>query len=156
MENIITNPGLQHLAEKILWNLDVGHLKICGLINQSCQQILDNPMFWLRKFEHLSKANQTDWIKVIQSETNSEKKKYIAAYLYWNLKKKNSFDLPCFTKPDVQEDFRKKIQKICDQKGPSNDNTEDIKNSIDCYNYTLLGLSIFFFFVNIIFWKRIL
>ena len=44
-------------------------------------------MFWLRKFEHLSKANQKDWIKVIQSETNSEKKRAIIAYLQWNLKK---------------------------------------------------------------------
>ena len=87
MEKIITNPGLQHLAENIFWNLDVEHLKICGLINQSCQQILDNPMFWLRKFVGLSKANQKDWIKIIQLEKNSEKKGAIIAYLKWNLKK---------------------------------------------------------------------
>ena len=31
MENIITNPGLQHIAENILWNLDVKHLQMCGL-----------------------------------------------------------------------------------------------------------------------------
>ena len=87
MEKIITNPGLQHLAENIFWNLNVEDLKICRIINQSCKQILDNPMFWLRKFEHLSKANQKDWIKVITSETNSEKKRAIIAYLQWNLKK---------------------------------------------------------------------
>ena len=87
MEKIITNPGLQHLAENIFWNLNVEHLKICVRINQLCQQILENPMFWLRKFASLSKENQKDWIKVIQSETNSEKKRAIIAYLQWNLKK---------------------------------------------------------------------
>ena len=87
MEKIITNPGLQHLAEKIFWNLDIENLKICGLINQSCLHMLDNPMLWLRKFVGLSKANQKDWIKIIQSEKNPEKKGQIIAYLQWNLKK---------------------------------------------------------------------
>ena len=39
LEKILNNPGLQHLAENIFWNLNVEHLKICGLINQSCQKI---------------------------------------------------------------------------------------------------------------------
>ena len=37
IENIITNPGLQHIAENILWNLDVEHLQMCGLFNHSCK-----------------------------------------------------------------------------------------------------------------------
>ena len=60
MEKIISNPGLQHLAEKVFWNLDVEDLKICAQINQSCKQILQNPIFCLRKFENLSKKNQKD------------------------------------------------------------------------------------------------
>ena len=114
MEKIITNPGLQHLAEKIFWNLDIENLKICGLINQSCLHMLDNPMLWLRKFVGLSKANQKDWIKIIQSEKNSEKKGAIIAYLQWNLKKfekhaceDGKMDLPCYSNPDVQDDFKK-------------------------------------------------
>ena len=93
MENIITNPGLQHLAEKIFRNLDVEHLKLCGLINQSSQQILDgpifqDPMFWLKKLGGLSIENQNDWANVIQSVHNSFKRKYaIISYLRWNLKK---------------------------------------------------------------------
>ena len=59
----------------------------------------------------LSNENQNDWIQAIQ--LNYEKKKYIAAYLKWNLKEKNLFDFPCFTKPVVQEDFRGKIMEIC-------------------------------------------
>ena len=111
MEKIITNPGLQHLAENIFWNLNVEDLKICGLINQSCQQILDNPMFWLRKFEHLSKANQKDWIKVIQSETNFETKRAIIAYMQWNLTK--------FEKPKSvvsQNPMNKGLCRYCNEK----------------------------------------
>ena len=65
METIISNPGLHHLAEKVLWNLDVEDLKICAQINQSFKQILQTPIFCFRKCEHLSKENQKDWIKVM-------------------------------------------------------------------------------------------
>ena len=54
MENIINNPGLQHLAEKVFWNLNVEDLKICAQINQSCIQILQNPVFCLGNLESLS------------------------------------------------------------------------------------------------------
>ena len=126
MENIITNPGLQHLAEKIFWNLDVEHLKICGLINQSCQQLLDDPMFWLKKFVGLSKDNQKDWIKVIQSVKNSEKEKAVISYLQWNLKKEVLEDLPCYTSPAVQDDFRKRIRECCEKYGSSSDGDTEI------------------------------
>ena len=45
MEKIINNAGYQHLTEEIFWNLDFDDLKICGQINQSCKQILQNPIF---------------------------------------------------------------------------------------------------------------
>ena len=67
MEKLFINPGLQHLVEKVFWNLDFDDLKICAQINQSSKQILQNPIFCLRKFENLSKENQKDWMKVIQS-----------------------------------------------------------------------------------------
>ena len=73
METITNNPGLQHIAENVFWNLDVNNLKICAQLNQSCKQILQNPIFCLRKFENLSKKNQKDWIKGIQSVKNSDK-----------------------------------------------------------------------------------
>ena len=124
MENIITNPGLQHLAEKILWNLDVRHLKLCGLINQSCQQILDNPIFWLKKFRGLSEEKEKDWIKVLKSVKNSEKKKAIISYLQWILEKE-PMDLPCYTSPAVHNNFRKKILESCMKEEESSD--EDIE-----------------------------
>ena len=79
MDKIVNTPGLQHLAEKVFWNLDVEALKICGQINQSCRQILDNAMFWLRKFGGLSKESQKDWIKIIQSVRNSNYENFIRA-----------------------------------------------------------------------------
>ena len=88
METIINNPGLQHLAEKVFLNLDVEDLKNCEHINQSCKQILENPMFWLKKFGgSLSKKNEKDWVKIIQSVKNFAYEKLIISYLKCNLKK---------------------------------------------------------------------
>ena len=85
METISNNPGLQHLAEKVFRNLNVEDLKMCARINQSCEQILENPMFWLRIFgDILSEEDQNVWIKIIQSlEENSMKRKAIIPYLQW-------------------------------------------------------------------------
>ena len=85
MEKIVNNPGLQHLAEKVFFNLNVEDLKMCARINQSCEQILENPMFWLRIFgDILSEEDQNVWIKIIQSlEENSMKRKAIIPYLQW-------------------------------------------------------------------------
>ena len=111
MEKILNNPGLQHLAENLFLNLSSADLKKCLLINQFTNQILENPMFWIKKLiqNGLSEENQNDWINAIQSETNIEKKKNIVDYLSWNSKKENCFDLPCYTKPVAQEDFWNKI-----------------------------------------------
>ena len=73
MEKILNNAGLQHLAEKVFWNLDVEDLKICAQINQCSNQILKNPIFFLRQFKHISKKNQKDWIQVIHSVKNIDK-----------------------------------------------------------------------------------
>ena len=126
METIINNPGLEHLAENIFLNLNYEYLKKCHLINKSAGQILDNPMFWIQELfrKGLSKENQKDWIESIQSETISGKKKHIAAYLKWNLKKKHLFDLPCYTKIDVQEEFRRTIRY---KSWRRNENTEIVK-----------------------------
>ena len=85
METIANNPGLQHLTEKVFWNLNVEDLKMCSQINQSCKQMLENPMFWLNKFGELSKENQKDWIKILQSVKNSNHEEIIIYYLKWNL-----------------------------------------------------------------------
>ena len=127
MEKIIKNPGLQHLVEEVFWNLDVEDLKICAQINQSCKQILQNPVFCLGKLKHLSKKNRSDWINVIHSVKNSDKGIAIMAYMKWNLKKGVLLDLPCYFSPTVQDDFRNTIRECCNKKELSTENTEIVK-----------------------------
>ena len=115
LEKILKNPGLVHLAENIFDNLCHEDMEVYRDINQSSREIFDNPMFWLRKFGNLSKENQKDWMKDIESVKNSEKEKAIIAYMKWNLKKK-VLDLPCYSLPAIQEEFRKKIWDICCEK----------------------------------------
>ena len=81
LEKIVNNKGLQHLAENVFWNLEAEDLKIFAQINQSCKQILKYPIFCLTKFEHLSKKNQRDWLKVFQSVKDSDKGIAIISYL---------------------------------------------------------------------------
>ena len=126
MEKIVSNPGLQHLVEKVFWNLDDEDLKICAWINQSCKQILTNPIFCLSKFEYLSKKNRRDWLNVIQSFKNSDKGIAIIFYLKWNLKK-NIVDPPCYCSPAVQDDFKKKIWESCKKQNSSKEDTEIVK-----------------------------
>ena len=48
MENLTNNPGLQHIAEEIFWNLDNESLANCVKVNRVWKKIL-NPSFWLKK-----------------------------------------------------------------------------------------------------------
>ena len=34
LENIINNPGLKHITEKLFWNLDYCHLELCTLFRK--------------------------------------------------------------------------------------------------------------------------
>ena len=120
MEKIVGNPGFQHLAEKVFWNLDAEDLKICAQINQSCTQILQNPIFCLSKFKRLSTENRKDWIKAIQSVKSSDTGIAIISYIRWKLKKKVWKDLPCYSSPIAQYHSRKTIREICNQTKSSN------------------------------------
>ena len=117
MNQLLNKPGLHHIVETIFLNLDTEDLKECQQVNNSAKEILEKPIFWLKKFKfdrgRLSKKNQEDWIKELQiTKNNSKKKKDIISYLQWNLKKEALVDdLPCYTSPDVQDNFRKRIRE---------------------------------------------
>ena len=113
MEKIINNQGLQHLPEKTFLNLEYKDLEICAMINKSSQQILDNPIFWLKKIvsQGMSKKNETDWSKAIKSAKKSDKKKHILSYLKWNLKMQEEVDFPIYTNSVVQRKFREQISE---------------------------------------------
>ena len=127
METIISTPGLQHLAENIIWNLNDEAMKIFAQINQSCSQILQNPIFGLRKFEHLSRNNKKDWIKVIQSVKNSDKGIAIISYLQWYFNNDALMDFPCYSNLKVQQDFRMAIKVICKSTKSSKEDLEFVK-----------------------------
>ena len=146
MENVINNPGFQHLVEYIFLNLNIEDLKKCLMINQSANHFLDNPILWKKLFQrgclsinvetrrelsyvrrHLIMKNQNDWITAIELEMNSDKGTNIVKYLKWILKKGDIFDLPCYTSSAVQKDFRRNIITSVQQSWPWNRQTEIIK-----------------------------
>ena len=110
METIINNPGLQHLTEKFFLNISVEELKICSQINQYWKQILENPLFWLKKF-NLSKENHEHWIKVIQLVDNSDKGIAIISYLQWNLKNLKKHEIFDFKNTSYGRRRRKKEEQ---------------------------------------------
>ena len=64
MEYVIQNPGLEHITEMILFNLNFEGLKKCQNLNKSIKKTLEDPKFWLRKWRTqrgLSKKNYNDW-----------------------------------------------------------------------------------------------
>ena len=61
----------------------------------------------------LSKEYQKDWTNASQLTRNSDMERNILAYLKWNLKNRNLTDLPCYTNPLVQDEFRKRIRTKC-------------------------------------------
>ena len=108
LENFMKSPGLQHLAENILLNLDYQTLEHWGDINQVFKQFLNvtmnNPMFWLKRFiqRGLSKKNQDDWIEAIRMTNDGRVPTNMKKYIVWYLKaySKNErvvdFDVPCY------------------------------------------------------------
>ena len=100
MENIINNPGLQHITEKILINLDFQALKTCSHLNNSCiNEVLANPLFLLRKLNsqrRLSQKNYADWVKAIQLTKNTNLEANIKLYLEKVIKIGHFVDVPCF------------------------------------------------------------
>ena len=55
MDQITNSPGLQHITEDILLNLDFKNLEICQSINKKFGEVLANPIFWLKKFRLITK-----------------------------------------------------------------------------------------------------
>ena len=106
MEYVIQNPGLEHITEMILFNLDFEGLKKCQNLNKSIKKTLEDPMFWLRKWRTqrgLSKKNYDDWVKVIQLTKNTNAGTYIKLYLEKVIKNGHVVDVPCFIDSDAVE-----------------------------------------------------
>ena len=49
MEVITSNSGLHHISEDIFQFLDINSLMNCRLVKSSWKDVLDQPIFWLKK-----------------------------------------------------------------------------------------------------------
>ena len=109
----ITSPPTNVNISFWIWTMKIS--KICEQINQSTKDILDDPLFWIKWLieRGLSRENQILWIEGIQSVKNSEKEQQIILYLKWKLKNVGTFNIPFYTSPVVQDDFKIQIWKIC-------------------------------------------
>ena len=99
MDHIVNNPGLQNIMEIIILNLDFEDMQACQLINKSCKEILDNPMFWLKKWrfgQGLSQKNHSDWAKVIQKTRNTNLEENVHSYIKKIIQIGHSVDVTCF------------------------------------------------------------
>ena len=104
MDQIANTPGLQHIIEIIFFNLDFKDLMACQLVNKSLKQILENPMFWLKKWRFnrgLSKKNQNNWIKALQMTKNTSFEKNVDMYIKKVIKIGHFVDVPCYIDNDA-------------------------------------------------------
>ena len=68
LESFINNPGLQHIAENILQNLDKHSLLKYRLVNSSWKRILDQPTFWFNKLVMKEFLENSNWKLMIQNQ----------------------------------------------------------------------------------------
>ena len=113
-ENFINIPGLQHLAENIFLSLNYDDLMSCQLINRSSKGILDNPLFWLKKFVRrgISRKNEMDWNKAIKMTRNTTLETNVLFYLRRSFKHKRLVDFPCYIDENVVSKSFKIAKKI--------------------------------------------
>ena len=106
MENVIQNPGLQHITETILSNLNYESLQKCQIVNKSLEDLLGDPMFWLRKWRTqrgLSKENYDDWVKAIKLTRNTNVEANMKLYLEKVIKYGYVLDISCFIDSEAVE-----------------------------------------------------
>ena len=99
MEKIINTPGLQHIGEKILLNLDSKNIMVFQSTNKSCKEFVDNPIFWLKKWRlrGLSTKSHGEWIKAIQMTRGTKVKANIDLYIKKSVKfNYHTMDVPCY------------------------------------------------------------
>ena len=103
-DQIVNTPGLQHIIELVFFNLDFEDLLACQLVNKASNGILENPMFWLKKWRFnkgLSKKNLEDWIKALQITKNTIFERNVDLYIKKVIKVGHFVDVPCYIDNDV-------------------------------------------------------
>ena len=116
IDKAINNPGLTHIAEEIFLNLDFKDIMACQSINKSCNAIINNPLFWLKKWRlrgGLYKKNETNWIKAVQRTRNTNIERNVDLYIKKIIKVNNHImDVPCYIDNIVIENFSEIMEDI--------------------------------------------
>ena len=123
MEQIANNPGLKHIIENVFLNLDFKDLVACQLVTKSFNQILDGPIFWLKKWRTkrgLSEKNNADWAKAIQITQGTNLEKNVPLYIKRVIMTGHFVDIPCYIDSDVVEKsteftFEEALKKLMDE-----------------------------------------
>ena len=85
-------------------DLSYENLLKCQCINKTLKEILNNPLFWLKKWSFrggLSEKNQTDWMKAIQITKNSILEKKITLFFKRIIQWNRIMDMPCYINQNV-------------------------------------------------------
>ena len=87
MEDIAKTRGLQHIIKSTLTLLDKSDIASFRLVNQDCKNIVDDPIFSLKKLSHLKNVPKDliqNWQKIIQNHQHEafEIKQDIAMELF--------------------------------------------------------------------------
>ena len=114
LENLVNIPGFQHLAENIFLSLNYDDLKSCQLLNRSSKRILDNPLFWLKKFVQrgVSRKNEMDWLTAIKLTRNTKLETNVLFYLRRCFKHQRLVDFPCFIDENVVSKSLKIVRQL--------------------------------------------
>ena len=111
IENFIKAPGLKHLAEKILWNLDSKDLNACRGVNQTFQKCLDDPYFWLENLKQMGLKMEN--IKILKEAIKKSKEFQLEKYVLLFLKKcqKRPIQLPEWPPPPLRYTINRELEK---------------------------------------------
>ena len=84
MENILQNPGLQHIIEKRLTFLDQKSIAAFRSVNRDCRRITDCPTFYLKKLSQENSSHELikNWKLLIQNIQDEDIEQILAVELF--------------------------------------------------------------------------
>ena len=111
IENFIKAPGLKHLAEKILWNLNQKDLNACRGVNRTFQKCLDDPYFWLENLKQMGLKMEN--IKILKEAIKKSKEFQLEKYVLLFLKKcrKRPIQPPGWPPPPLRYTKNRELEK---------------------------------------------
>ena len=122
MENFTKVPGLRGISEDIFKLLDKKSLMDCRLVNSSWKNVLEQPMFWLKKM-NLEKASmnfQRSWKKLAQQlEDGHPKKEFVLTLIKISKRTKQNLPLKIVKKLLFSIKYRDLVKFLLEHENPN-------------------------------------